>query len=484
MRCPINYFCEKMKDVYYVPLRWVDCLIRALRSSRKGVEDFITVGVLVLLLFCSIPVLALPPSVIMETIETDPGHEFRIAISRPKTGFEVRFSPSASSRVKLLERIYDEVRAREILTFLALSPGEEVIPIKVLRSGEAGAGQVFEQYRFRVTIRPDATLLDPSPDSPPVEIYPYLDDERTPLEEPSEGERYQSTDIEVSGVDPLLLRQAGEEERNMFQLAEQIFQRGYYTRAIEEYQKILYTYPKGVLNELVALRVGDAYYQEGMKNFLEAKEDKKNRRKDEAIAGFQRSRSLFQKALEQYREVKQVFELGRFVLRAQYYVALSQSMIAKSDFEVDDYERSAKRKPNLEEFEEAIVEYLKVIVSDRSSRYADNARLNIGLYYKEMADYFLEKNYPKQTIREFYTRAIREFDGVVKDFPGTDGSGYALYNLAVIYDKILLMRDFKKAVDNYEQIYNLYKDYPNDPSLRNLARGVKSRMEEIRKEYL
>ncbi|MEW5692225.1 MAG: hypothetical protein AB1765_02890 [Candidatus Hydrogenedentota bacterium] len=422
--------------------------------------------------------IALTPSVSFKTIHCELNKIFKIGINHPPEGITTELILLETERIKFEKKEYDESYAKDIYYFLPLETGKTTIGFKNKKQD----GTVIEELRYEVIICYEGLKetkvkdYERVPECFPFIVYSSIDNylsREAVSDEPGKDKTLK-----------YLFKHASVEELEQYQFAEEIFKRGYYVKAITEYTRLLYKFPKGVLIEFVSLRIGDAYYEDGMNKFASAKEDKNQKKKEEAIKKFNESKTLFEKAKDQYQRVKIKFSGGEFNDRAQFYIALSQNMIAKTQFEIDDYELSVKEEIPLTNFEDAIIEYLKVIVSYKTSEYCDNARLNIGLFYKEIADYMLTKERSVQKTIEYYNKAFAELDGTVNNYPGTDACGYALYNKAIIYDRVRFMRNFQKAVDNYEKLYQEYNSYPFDENLRNLANGVKNRMDEIKREYL
>lgn len=407
---------------------------------------------------------AQPPILAGKSLVVTEGDEVSLSVDWGLDQWENRLTHYDSEVLYYKGRKIDRRFRKETYEFTARRTGRSLVSIQTVSPSK----KILKEYRFMVIVNPFLV-------SEEIRLTYFADTSSRPFLDVERGFRQ-----EIEG----LVRATSMEEREHFLLAEEIVQRGYFDKGIREYEEFLNRYPKSILNELVLMRMGDAYFRKGEVLLNKGREFLKERKIDEGKEFLVQAKENFDQALKKYKLYLQAFPEGQFGDRVQYYIALTHENEGRAELILTDYEENETTVAYQTFFEDAIFEHLKMVVKYSVSSLADNSRLRIGEIYKEIADFMIEHNGDPNEIRDFYQRALAEFQGTIDKFPGSDAAGYALYHTAVIYDKILIMRNFQKAVEYYDRLYKEYRDYEEEPELGRLARSVKERMEEIKREYL
>lgn len=257
-------------------------------------------------------------------------------------------------------------------------------------------------------------------------------------------------------------------EKALFVLGVDLAARGLYTDAIRQFKRLLKEFPKTRLRSEVELRIGEAYEAQGKKFEEEALRQKDLRRSgaaaealDEAISNYTSAVESYRSVIEKTRDLDQADETQLRLARALHGVV-----------------RTRFEKTNTpEDSPTVVVEYLKSFVGKSDTHLASQARMGIADYYRDLGDARLLVKMESKIVKRAYERAIEEYDGVAKEYPGSPEAERALFEIARLYDRNLEMRQFDAAVKYYEL---LLKRFPGS----RFAAEARQRRDWIRKNYL
>ena len=258
---------------------------------------------------------------------------------------------------------------------------------------------------------------------------------------------------------------ASAEEIDRFRLALDLITRESYDEAVSELHEMLTRNPRSPLSPLLLFKIGDAEMLRAAKAEGEAKALLARRLPGDASARYAEAVGAYEAAGRGYRESQEKNPASPLADDALFGAAEALRGATRVGNETATV---PTRNPQL------LVSYLRIIHGMPGTPLLDNAHYGIGKSEEELGDALLAKA-EEEGAREAYRNAVREYAGVAAR-PENSEAGAALWALAGLHDRNILVRDFAAAVREYEA-YAAEPDRPRAPEAR-------ARAEYLRRNYL
>lgn len=212
-------------------------------------------------------------------------------------------------------------------------------------------------------------------------------------------------------------------EAPSFEFAKELRTKKLHSDAITELLNILKEYPETKLKDKIEFELANAYFD--------------NEQYDKALKGF-----------EEIMAKKNEFEHNAHLMIAKCYEKMGQEEKARLEYLRVIKRLSILPPPKIEEVTPE-TKALKLLIEkitpfpQKKEELESQAHLGAGNIYRT---------------RKEYRNAIVEYNQAIKKCPKSDAAADATFYIADIYDRVLELRDYERAVEAYTRIIT---DYPN-----------------------